>query len=494
MQSEQRLHPLSFLFAIASNIRASLIPILLAVFAAQAMNAFLAVFILPGMVWAFVRYLSYRYVFAEDDLVIRTGFLFRNERHIPYQRIHNINAIQSVLHRIFGVAEVRIETAGGQEAEAKLQVLSLRAMEEMRQRVLREKGQTALTGEFLDQAGQSEREGETPANQPRTLLHLPLRELVVHGITQNRGMVVVGAATGLAWELGLYERFGSELPSVREMAPSLTEAGFLVVAVGLLFLVLLRLLSISLAIVKLYDFKLRKTGRDLTLEGGLLTRFATTIPLHRIQIISIVEKPLQRIFDRAEVRVQTVSGGDESQEKVLGSQHLAPLIRVDKLPQLLTEVHPEVDLERIEWRPVDPRAKRRILRLNLLGVAALSALSAIYLGWWATLLLALLSPLALLDAHLQFKHMGYACESGLVLFKSGWIWRKISLARTSKIQSVSMAQSPFDRRYRMSRLKMDTAGAGQTGHNLDIPYLDWDVAFDLYKSLGTEAAHTAFRW
>ncbi|MEE8584202.1 MAG: PH domain-containing protein, partial [Acidobacteriota bacterium] len=103
MQSEQRLHPLSFLFAIGSNLRASLIPILVAVFAARSYDAFFIFLGIPVAAWAFVRYLSYRYVFAEDDLVIRTGFLFRNERHIPYGRIHNLNAIQNPFHRLFGV-------------------------------------------------------------------------------------------------------------------------------------------------------------------------------------------------------------------------------------------------------------------------------------------------------------------------------------------------------------------------------------------------------
>ncbi len=489
MQSERRLHPLSFLFAIVSNIRASLIPFLVAVFATRTMDAFLAVLLAPLAAWAFIRYLSYRYIFADDEMVIRTGFFFRNERHIPYSRIHNLNVIQNPLHRFFGLAEVRIETAGGHEPEAKLQVLSLKALEEMRQHILREKGQSSLDGNSVDEDGQP-----TPAGGRQTLLQLSLRELVIHGITQNRGLVVVGAATGLAWELGLYERYGSRLLSMREMLPNLSTAWILMVSIGVLFLVLLRLFSIGLAIYRLYDFTLQKAGRDLTVRGGLLTRFTTTIPMHRIQIVSIVQKPLQRLFDRAEVRVQTVSGGDESEEQALGSQHLAPLIHSEELPRLLREVQPEIDLDSVEWLPVDPRAKRRLLRRSLYAAAVLCAVSAFFLKWWALLLLAALCPLAVLNARQQVKHMGYACQSGVLLFRSGWVWRKLSMARTSKIQAVTMAQSPFDRRYRMSRLRVDTAGAGQTGHDLEIPYLDWDVASALYRSLGTEAAQTAFRW
>ncbi|MEE8583321.1 MAG: PH domain-containing protein, partial [Acidobacteriota bacterium] len=399
------------------------------------------------------------------------------------------------------VVEVRLETAGGNEPEARLQVLSLKAMEEMRQHIRREKGQPALAEEVLDEDSALAMEEAPQAQQSRTLLHLPWRELVVHGIIENRGLVVVGAAMGLAYELGLFG--GDDKPfwsvnvqaqAIRDLVSDFTGTGILIAALGLLFVVLLRLFSVGLAIVKLYGFRLQKSGRDLTLTGGLFTRFTTTIPLHRIQILTVREKPLQRLFKRAEVRAQTVGNTDESKESVLGSQHLAPLIHRRQLPQLLKEVQPEIDLEAIQWQSVAPKAKRRIRRKGYFVVALISAAGSFYLGWWALMLLAALVPLAVVNARLQMKHLGYAEHGGVLLFRSGWMWRNLSMARTSKIQAVTMSQSPFDRRYRMSRLRVDTAGAGQTGHILEIPYLDWDVARSLYNSLGADAAHTAFRW
>ncbi len=51
--------------------------------------------------------------------MIRSGLIFRNERHVPFSRIQNVDAIQNVFHRLFGVAEVRVETGGGKEEEAR---------------------------------------------------------------------------------------------------------------------------------------------------------------------------------------------------------------------------------------------------------------------------------------------------------------------------------------------------------------------------------------
>ena len=55
------------------------------------------------------------------------------------------------------------------------------------------------------------------------------------------------------------------------------------------------------------------------------------------------------------------------------------------------------------------------------------------------------------------------------MMRSGWIWQQITLARVNKIQAVAMHQTPFDRRAAMARVRVDTAGAGEFSHRVDIP-------------------------
>jgi putative membrane protein len=78
--------------------------------------------------------------------------------------------------------------------------------------------------------------------------------------------------------------------------------------------------------------------------------------------------------------------------------------------------------------------------------------------------------------------------------RSGWLWRQVTIARVNKIQSITLAESPFDRRAAMARVRVDTAGAGPLSHRVDIPYLDRDVAGRLAARLATQAASSAFRW
>ena len=57
-------------------------------------EALTLLFVIPSGGFAFVRYLTYRYAYETNELVVREGLIFRKERHIPYGRIQNIDAVE----------------------------------------------------------------------------------------------------------------------------------------------------------------------------------------------------------------------------------------------------------------------------------------------------------------------------------------------------------------------------------------------------------------
>jgi membrane protein YdbS with pleckstrin-like domain len=64
----------------------------------------------------------------------------------------------------------------------------------------------------------------------------------------------------------------------------------------------------------------------------------------------------------------------------------------------------------------------------------------------------------------------------------------------AKVQAVTRIESPFDRATAMARVRVDTAGAGERSHRIDVPYLPREAAYELYGKLAAGAAGTAFRW
>jgi membrane protein YdbS with pleckstrin-like domain len=70
----------------------------------------------------------------------------------------------------------------------------------------------------------------------------------------------------------------------------------------------------------------------------------------------------------------------------------------------------------------------------------------------------------------------------------------MTMARVSRVQAVTLVESPFDRRASMARVRVDTAGANERSHRIDIPYLARDHAAALQLRLAAQAADQPFHW
>src|SRR5690606_12628374 len=125
--AERRLHPLSWLFVLLAPLRQFIVPSVALLFFDQrdpdAPGLLIGV---GGLVLASVcRYFTSHYRIEDDSIVIRSGLLPRQLRQVPFARIHNVALHQTLLHRMFDVAEVRLESAGGDKPEAQMRVLRL---------------------------------------------------------------------------------------------------------------------------------------------------------------------------------------------------------------------------------------------------------------------------------------------------------------------------------------------------------------------------------
>jgi putative membrane protein len=497
MPSERRLHPASVVFALVRHAKELLVPGLIVLLGARSRGdgweLWAMVLIVPYAIAAFWRTLAYRYRFDQSELVIRTGFIFRNERHIPFGRIQNVDSIQNVLHRLLRVTDVSIETAGASESEARLSVVSLDAFQELRRRIFDERGVVSID--------------PTAIRHEEPVLHLTLREVALCGLVQGRGLVVIGTIFGVLWEAGAIDslagRFFGERTAGRGVLTQLVlavfgqglpPAGTIWVTLGAfgLFILVVRLFSIGWAIVTLHGFRLSRAGEDLQLQFGLATRIAATVPLRRIQMITVQEGPLHRLFKRASVRVDTAGG--EGKDAMQSQRHtIAPLIRKSAVPGLVRTILPDAPVETV-WSSVHPRGFRREFTGSaIVAVVIALALSAM-LGRWTPALLAVLLVWGWLHARGYIRNLGWALTDSQVLFRSGWLWTYLSIAPLARIQVVGVTESPLDRRHKMARVQVDTAGADSASHPVNIPYLAREVADRLAAVLAAHAGRTAFRW
>ncbi|MEM9557613.1 MAG: PH domain-containing protein [Acidobacteriota bacterium] len=525
----RRLPPISLVFNLFAALRGLVLPLVFVLFASGGlgMELWLVVLLLPAGASALLRYLTFGYRLGAEDLVIRKGLLTRNERHVPYARIQNVDLVQNPLHRWLDVAVVRLETASGGKPEAVISVLGLDQVEELRAHVFpddrvstRFADGDAAVEDLESVAADARRVPQAGARSSgRPLLDVPLRDLVLLGLISNRGMLVVAAAFGVLSQTGYFdqpERLESLmrwLPGTLEayrpgaLAPlQLALAGFVLV---LLFLVVTRALSVAWTVFKLYGFHLERAGDDLRTRYGLLTRITATIPRHRIQLLSARLSVIHRWASRVSVKVETAGGGggddDKGQTSGAARLWLAPMVPRDTLPDLLRQVVPSLRLDAVRWRPLAPGARGRLTRRRMIPLTLLAALlgagAVVGLGVTTGLVvglgLALLTLLTLAVwwwAGRYLAHTAWALTDDAVLFRSGAFGLRVSVVPLAKIQVVHVAQTPFDRRARMARLVVDTAGASLRNHRVAIDLLAVDAARGLARHLEAEAARRSFRW
>lgn len=463
MESE-RLHPLTMGFAAVRIGRRFVVPALGGGLAASVGDLgraavwgllFLTV---PALVSAMARYVSFRYGLTDDELILDSGVLFRRRRVIPVARIQNIETRRSALQRLFGVAELRVETAGGETTEAVLDVLSAPQAEVLRAELLARR-------RAVQPAGASPDAEEPPV---RRLARLSPGDLALAGATANEAGLI---AALLAGGIQALQQVPFDLPEPDlRLGPLLAELQLppsVVVVLGiallaLAFLVLGWIVSIVGAVVGYHDFTLERAGDELRKRYGLLGRREADIPVRRVQAIRVEESLLRRPLGLAVLKVATAGaapGAGPGEAGRAGSETYVPLARTREVPGLLSAVFPNLDYGALEFQAVHPRARRRAFiryaAVLLAGVAALG-LFVTPRAWW----LAALLPAAYLAAHLHYRHLGYALAPAHVVARAGF-WNRITwVVPDAKIQTVHLSESPFQRRHGLASLVVDTAAGG----------------------------------
>lgn len=495
-----RLHNSSVLFRVIPIVKSMIIPAIALLFATGGSSKWtpdwiprweylIPVIILGGGVYEFVQFLTYRYRLQGEELLVTSGLFFKRSRHIEVDRIHSVDLKQGPLHRALGVAEVRIETAGGKEPEAVLRVLAMADVDSLKASLRRAQSSTGSEQE-AESIETSEAEAE------REILSLDLAELTKLGLVSMRGAAVAAVLVGLMWEFGLFERLDirNRIESVTNVTPA-WQMAFIAGLVMLTLPLLLIFVSIAWTIVRLYAFRLVEVSGNLRLTCGLLTRLTATVPRRRIQLVSIVQTPIHRYFDRVSVRIETASGSAETeQKKIIGQRWFVPILPTSRVGEIMHELIPGQSLENLDWKPLAPGAMRRAIKLEL--VYALGIGLAIMLFSRPAGLIAIPTFITLLSVHawLDIRRTAWAVFEGGVAHRRGVLTRSTTVTMFDKVQCVSVEESPFDRNKGMATLDVDTAGAGAAGKRIRIKYLERETADRLYRALSGRAADTELQW
>ena len=440
--------------------------------------------------FAVARYYRFRYEIEGDTLRVESGVFARQSREIPLGRIQNVDSTQGVLNRLLGLSVVAIETAGGSATEATLDAVDPAEADRLRRLVQRYGERDEATESESDigeaderlAAGEDSESGEHRERSAEQLFAFGLRDLLTYALVSVRPAALVFLVAGLPLGINVVRRvvrfnlglLGSDAPGAVAALDTLGPPRL----VGLAALLALQItvaavgVSIVLTIVEYHGFTLVREGDDLRYQRGLVRRYSGTIPLSKVQTVTVRENVLMRRFGFATLVVETAGYSGGSQQSTQGVA--VPMAPRETVYDLARDIEPfeTVSLQRPPKRARRRYAARFAIIAGVLTAAAYAVdtflLSSGY--WWLALGLFAVVPPA---AHLRWRHRGYALAADVFVTRSGFWRRTTSVVPYYRIQTVFVGRSPFQRRRRLASLTADTAssasllGGSATAHDID---------------------------
>jgi len=420
-----------------------------------------------GIAAAFVGYFvayyqRYEYELTPDTFDIKSGVFSRREREIPLRRIQNVDISQSVTQRALGIASVGLETAGGGQTEAQLQYVSEDEADRLQSEVSRLRRAGDTTSDATD--------GEVAEPTAETVFEITQKELGVLAVVSTDFRVVsliffAGSLFGPS--------FFEELEPVFFGPETVLGVLFGPIA-AILSIIAIGIFAGAISAARYYGFTLNRTDEELRYERGLLQKYSGTIPLSKVQTLSVRENVLARRLGYAALYIET-AGHVASTSESGGSQSAVPLAERDRVERLLRSIE-DAPLDQFE-RPPKRARERYAVRYSLvvLGVTALFYIASTAIDfltyWYLPLLGLLLVPVA---AHLKWKHRGYYLGDEHVVTRNGFWSRTTKIVPYHRVQTTVSSETIFQRRRKLGTVVVDTAGSRSiTGD--DPKAVDFDV-------------------
>jgi putative membrane protein len=392
--------------------------------------AVLAAVVLVGLVYSAIAWRMTRFAVDDESVYLHSGILFRQQRRARLDRLQAVDVVQPLLARILGLAELKLEVAGGSGSGVSLAFL-------------KEDDAAALRAELLARAaGVRRAEGEPaqPAAPEQNVLEVVPGRLVAATIRSGASIflvVTLVTVTVLALTTG-------EIGSVLVLIPGILGAASFYWN----------------RFSREFNFRAAISPDGIGLRHGLLEQRTQTVPPGRVQALKLTQGPLWRRSGwwRVEMNVAGYSGGSEAQS---AENVLLPVGDRDQALLAVWLVLPDLGVE-------DPRE---------LLAAAMDGAGDDHGFTTAPRRARWLDPVA-------WRRTGFVVTERALIIRTGRLVRRVAIVPHERTQSLGLVQGPLQRRLGVASFTVHST----TGPvSPQVPHLDGQVARDLLTEQSARA-------
>lgn len=413
-----------------------------------------------NLIGSVLTYFRFYFHLENNSIVIDKGILRRTKTNIPFERIQTINFTQNILHQLFNVVGVEIDTAGAGKAEISIDALNKEDANALREYILAEKEQlTANNAPASDLVEPAEKEA------PQLLLQLKPIDLLKVGISQNhlRSMGII-----FVFVFSTINEITDNISDI--VADQFTQyEGYLInntlfvfLTSAILVIIIAFLFSLISTLLQYFDLKLWISKKGLKLVRGLLNREEISINTHKVQLVSWSTNPIRRLFKIYTLQIAQASSSEVNVQK---SKINVPGSYKHQIAQVIKMVFPTEYSGNEQKHALSKLVKQRII-LFLGVIPSLLGLSTWYWSGIECLYFLIALPFSMTIAYLYYKKNSYEINDELIRSNSGIVGTEHLLTQIHKVQVVKISQSIYQRRKKLASLKLYTA-AGE----MSIPFI-----------------------
>ena len=369
----------------------------------SATTLMLVALLVAGGIWGVASWIRTKYWVGGDELRIDTGVISRQSRRIRIDRLQGIDILQPFLARLFGLAELKFDLAGG-DREGTLAFLPVREAEELRRQLLQRRDARRAGSVQPGWSPHVEQEhpgrsAAAPDQEPQQpLAKLDLGLLLASLVLSGETIALVLVTTGIVVAAALT---GEGALAVGGVLPALAGLG----------------LSLGRRLTGYYDFTVSRSSNALHVRRGMFSLARQTIALHRVQGVVVHEPLLWRRFGWAKVEVSLAGYKGGGTDQAEASSMLMPVAPRAQVMWLAREALRGLDGEQVPMVGVPPRAK-----------------------WFAPFF---------------WKTYGFGMDERVVVARRGWWDRRLDVVPQGRVQSVRLEQGPLQRRLGLADLGVD---------------------------------------
>lgn len=424
-----------------------------------------------------LRWFTTRYRFTPDQVQLRHGLINTNTVSAPIDRVRSVDVTSSMLHRVLGLAEVRIGTGAG-EKQLRLDGLTTAEAAALRGDLLHRvgtppsvapgDGAAATTG---DAAGPGRR---AASYQPETVVYQLDPSWIRYAPFGPAGLIAAAAVLGIGAQFLNESGLGwGDDGVVTDTVDRLQGLGVLLAVLAILIVVLLVVVVLALLgyLLAFHGFRLSRDGAGGTyhVSRGLLTTRATSLEIRRMRGVEIHRSlPLRWVGGaRLEAITTGVTENDRGMSTTLTPPSPLPVVTWTAdavLDDAVTGVPLQAHGPRATWR-----------RYTRATGSALVPAAALVVGAfvWRLPVLAVLAVLVLVAAAAlgwsRSRWLGHAVTDRYLVTRSGSIALSTSMIERRGAVGVTIRRSFFQRRAGVATVSLATAAGNKEYPVLDVP-------------------------